>query len=79
MEQNLFEEFQNKKNKLKSLALKAKDFGWIDENRCKELIDKLEKDILTIGVIGQMKCGGCKSIIIKRISIIIFTRGRCQK
>lgn len=57
MEQNLFEKFQNKKNKLKSLALKAKDFGWIDENRCKELIDKLEKDILTIGVIGQMKCG----------------------
>lgn len=57
MEQNLFEEFQNKKNKLKSLALKAKDFGWIDENRCKDLIDKLEKDILTIGVIGQMKCG----------------------
>ena len=57
MEQNLFEEFQNKKNKLKSLALKAKDFGWIDENRCKELIDKLEKDILTIGVIGQIKCG----------------------
>lgn len=57
MEQNLFEEFQNKKNKLKSLALKAKDFGWIDEKRCKELIDKLEKDILTIGVIGQMKCG----------------------
>lgn len=57
MEQNLFEEIQNKKNKLKSLALKAKDFGWIDENRCKELIDKLEKDILTIGVIGQMKCG----------------------
>lgn len=57
MEQNLFEEFQNKKNKLKSLSLKAKDFGWIDENRCKELIDKLEKDILTIGVIGQMKCG----------------------
>lgn len=57
MEQDLFEEFQNKKNKLKSLALKAKDFGWIDENRCKELIDKLEKDILTIGVIGQMKCG----------------------
>lgn len=57
MEQNLFEEFQSKKNKLKSLALKAKDFGWIDENRCKELIDKLEKDILTIGVIGQMKCG----------------------
>ena len=57
MEQNLFEGFQNKKKKLKSMALKAKEFGWIDENRCKELIDKLEKDILTIGVIGQIKCG----------------------
>lgn len=57
MEQNLFEEFQNKKMKLKSLALKAKDFGWIDEKRYQELISKLETDILTIGVIGQMKCG----------------------
>lgn len=57
MEQNLFEEFQKKKMKLKSLASKAKDFGWIDENRYQELVDKLEKDILTIGVIGQMKCG----------------------
>ena len=57
MEQNLFEEFQNKKNKLKSLALKAKDFGWSDENRCKERIDKGEKGIWTIGVSGQMKCG----------------------
>lgn len=57
MEQNLFEEFQNKKMKLKSLALKAKDFGWIDDKRYQELVDKLEKDILTIGVIGQMKCG----------------------
>lgn len=49
--------FKTRRKKLKSLALKAKGFGWIDENRCKELIDKLEKDILTIGVIGQMKCG----------------------
>lgn len=57
MAHNLFEEFQTKKTKIKSLALKAKDYGWIDEARYKELIDKLEKDILTIGVIGQMKCG----------------------
>lgn len=57
MAQNLFEEFQTKKTKIKSLALKAKDFGWIDEARYKELVDMLEKDILTIGVIGQMKCG----------------------
>lgn len=29
MEQNLFEEFQNKKNKLKSLALKSQGL-WLD-------------------------------------------------
>ena len=57
MEQNIFEEFQEKKLQLKSLALKAKDFNWIDESRYNELIDKIDNDILTIGVIGQMKCG----------------------
>ena len=31
MEHNLFEEFQERKIKLKSLALKAKDYNWIDE------------------------------------------------
>ena len=57
MEHNLFEEFQERKIKLKSLALKAKDYNWIDETRYNELIDKIDNDILTIGVIGQMKCG----------------------
>ena len=57
MSKNIFEELQEKKSKLILLANKAKDFGWIDSAREKEIIDKLNKDTLTIGVIGQMKCG----------------------
>ena len=54
---NMFEELQEKKKNLLSLASKAKEFGWIDSNREKEIIEKLNNDVLTIGVIGQMKCG----------------------
>ena len=57
MTQNLFEEFQKKKNNIVSLAQKAQDFGWITEERKNEIVNKINRDILTIGVIGQMKCG----------------------
>lgn len=69
MSQNLFEELQGKKQWLVRLAQKASEFGWIpkhavsnsgkDQNVISydEIIDKLDKDTLTIGVIGQMKCG----------------------
>lgn len=57
MSTNLFEELRKKKQSLISFASKAKDFGWIDANREKEIVDKLNQDTLTIGVIGQMKCG----------------------
>lgn len=57
MAQNIFEELQEKKLKLSSLARKAKEYGWIDATREKEIIEKLNNDVLTIGVIGQMKCG----------------------
>lgn len=57
MEQNLFEELQERKHHLVSIAKKAAEFGWITLERQQEIIDKLEKDTLTIGVIGQMKCG----------------------
>lgn len=57
MEQNLFEELQERKQHLVSIAKKATEFGWITLERQQEIIDKLEKDTLTIGVIGQMKCG----------------------
>lgn len=65
MSQNIFEELQNKKQKLIALAQKASEYGWIPESKSdgkniislEEIKEKLEKDTLTIGVIGQMKCG----------------------
>lgn len=68
MSQNIFEELQSKKQKLIALAQKAADYGWIPRHNSTgnkgsdiisydEIIEKLEKDTLTIGVIGQMKCG----------------------
>ena len=53
----LFEEFQTKKTKLKTFIEKATDFKWITKIEKDELTEKLENNILTIGVIGQMKCG----------------------
>lgn len=69
MSKNIFEELQAKKQGLINLANKAAEFGWIPKTKSnggeksKEIIsleeikEKLEKDTLTIGVIGQMKCG----------------------
>ncbi len=69
MEKNLFEELQEKKVKLLNLADKAAEFGWIPRKKpsgsdkhsnsisLEEIKEKLDKDTLTIGVIGQMKCG----------------------
>lgn len=68
MKLNLFEELHEKKTKLTELANKAAEFGWIPTKKSnnapnkdiislEEIKEKLEKDILTIGVIGQMKCG----------------------
>ncbi len=56
-EQNLFEEFQRKKGSLRELIAKAREFGWFDDDRVATMNEKLDNDILTIGVIGQMKCG----------------------
>ena len=67
MTQNIFKELQEKKLKLIDLATKAAEYGWIpmqklgDSNKdvisLEEIKEKLNKDTLTIGVIGQMKCG----------------------
>lgn len=57
MTQNLFEELQEKKQQLIAKTQKATEFGWITPERQKEILEKLEHDTLTIGVIGQMKCG----------------------
>ena len=57
MEQNFFEELQQKKLRLIEMANKAAEFGWIDAARKDEIVNKINNDVLTIGVIGQMKCG----------------------
>lgn len=57
MENNLFEELQQKKQRLIGMAEKAAEYGWIDSARKEEIINKINNDVLTIGVIGQMKCG----------------------
>ena len=57
MNTNIFEEFQQKKNKVRNLAKAAFEKGWIAQDDYNEIVNKLENDTLTIGVIGQMKCG----------------------
>lgn len=70
MEQNNFSEYlnnlQEKKQNLLLLANKAAENGWIPKSKSdgvqniislEEIKEKLEKDTLIIGVIGQMKCG----------------------
>ena len=69
MANNIFEELQEKKLRLISIANKAAEFGWIPKSKSQEdektkgvlsleeIKEKLDKDTLTIGVIGQMKCG----------------------
>jgi len=69
MAQNIFEEIQGKKQSLLLLAQKAVEYGWIPKQKTskddksatsisyEEIVEKIENDTLTIGVIGQMKCG----------------------
>lgn len=54
---NVFENFQEKKKYIKNLTLKASEYGWIAKERADDIIKKIDSDVLTIGVIGQMKCG----------------------
>lgn len=57
MAQNIFEELQNKKQRISSLIIKAEELGWIKAEEKADYLSKLENDVLTIGVIGQMKAG----------------------
>lgn len=57
MIQNFFEELQEKKQNLIKIATKAVEYNWITQKHLQEIINKLDNNTLTIGVIGQMKCG----------------------
>ena len=54
---NIFEDFQQKKNYIINLTNQAAEYNWITKEQAEEIIQKINRDILTIGVIGQMKCG----------------------
>lgn len=57
MAQNIFEEQLHKKQKMSFLITKADEFGWINAAEKADFLCKMDNDILTIGVIGQMKAG----------------------
>lgn len=57
MANNVLEDFQIQKQKVITLTQQAVAFGWLTKERGQEIIKKIESDTLTIGVIGQMKCG----------------------
>jgi len=48
---------QEKKQKMTSLIDHAAKIGWIDNEERQSYLTKIENDVLTIGVIGQMKAG----------------------
>lgn len=54
---NFFKEIQEKRKRFEEYAKKALIYQWITQEEYKEYLHKIENDRLTIGVIGQMKCG----------------------
>ena len=57
MENNIFEEFHQKKAKVAELTKQVVSFGWLDKKDGDDILKRLNEDVLTLGVIGQMKCG----------------------
>lgn len=57
METNIFTDLQNKKKALATFAKAALEKKWIEQETYDGIMQKLNNDTLTIGVIGQMKCG----------------------
>lgn len=54
---SLFEEIQKKRGQMTVFAEKALKYEWIDQNTYNSIVEKIANDTLTIGVVGQMKCG----------------------
>ena len=54
---NVFEQFNQKKEAQRVQIKQAADNGFITDEQRREFEQKLDNDVLTIGVIGQMKAG----------------------
>lgn len=57
MDQNLFEQLQEKRKQMKIFAGDAFNKKWLSDKDYNAIIGKIDNDVLTIGVIGQMKSG----------------------
>ncbi len=57
MANNIFQDYQEKKTQIRDLASEALNAGWLDQETYDNIVKKINEDTLTIGVIGQMKCG----------------------
>ncbi|GHV66111.1 hypothetical protein FACS1894199_08840 [Bacteroidia bacterium] len=57
MAQNVWDNLSTIKGQVAQYAKSAQENEWISTEECDGILEKLEKDTLTIGVIGQMKCG----------------------
>lgn len=57
MTENIFKDIADKKKQFKRYAKSAHEFKWINNEEYNNIVKKLDTDVLTIGVIGQMKCG----------------------
>lgn len=57
MDQNLFEQLQEKRKQMKIFAGDAFNKKWLSDKDYHSIIEKIDNDVLTIGVIGQMKSG----------------------
>ncbi|EHO07804.1 hypothetical protein HMPREF9714_02402 [Myroides odoratimimus CCUG 12901] len=57
MNHNIFEEIKQKKESFRTYIERAKELKWLSNEEAIDFTDKIENDKLTLGVIGQMKCG----------------------
>ncbi|GHU61778.1 hypothetical protein FACS189445_4120 [Spirochaetia bacterium] len=57
MEKSIWNNLNTIKERVAQYTRIANENDWISEKECTEIIEKLNNDSLTIGVIGQMKCG----------------------
>ena len=54
---NFLKAFHKRKENFMEYAKKALEYSWISQEEYNDYINKIQDDRLTIGVIGQMKCG----------------------
>lgn len=57
MNNNVFQQYRQRKERVLAALDAAAAYGWLDADECRRLAKRIDSDILTLGVIGQMKCG----------------------